>query len=317
LLHFEEWGHGDPAIALHPLALESSAFSGIAQALAARGIRTLAADLPGFGQTPVDDDVRLTPAMMAEQVVELARSLEQPPLLIGYSMGGRVALEAALMEPDTFRGVVAAASFLPWKRARWAMEWMRHLDPRWAEGLRLEVAWPAIKRVTERIESIPQLEHDWLARAGVRCAYYLTCPATRVALLNAAREMCLDPGSGPESLWQRMPQLEIPTTFLWAGRDGLIPKHHWDLVSETIPWAGQLEVPCSGHFVSGAHFRCMRHAIALAVCQTLEAERGERNPRQRTLSPCLSDVVEFTEEVALASPDPAPDASLVAQGGSH
>ena len=317
MLHYEEWGHGDPAIALHPLALESSAFAGFAQALAVRGVRTLAADLPGFGQTPVAEDARLTPAFMAEPVIELARSLERPPLLIGFSMGGRVALEAALMEPGTFRGVVAAAPFLPWRRWRWGMEWMRHLDPRWAEHVRLERAWPVIKRITERVEAIPRLEHDWVARAGIRCAYYLTCPATRIAFLNAAREMCLDPGFGPESLWQRMPELDVPTTFLWAGRDGLIPQHHWDLVSDALPWARQLEAPCSGHFVSGAHFRCMRHAIVLAVAHTLEAERGEPGPRERTLAPCLADAEELDHEVPAASPDPAPARAANATGGSR
>ena len=88
VLHYQEWGSGDPVIALHPLALESSAFAGVAGALSARGLRTLALDLPGFGRSPAPD-APLTPAVMAEPVIELARTLERPPLLLGMSLGGR------------------------------------------------------------------------------------------------------------------------------------------------------------------------------------------------------------------------------------
>jgi pimeloyl-ACP methyl ester carboxylesterase len=307
LLHYEEWGQGDPVIALHPLALESAAFAGVAEALAEHGLRTLAVDLPGFGKTPNPDDEPLTPARMAEPVLELARSLERPPLLIGLSMGGRVALEAALMEPELLRGIVLVAPFLPWRRWRIGMECMRRVDPRWAESLRLEKAWPLMKRAANVIESRPDLEHDWLARAAVRFIYYSSCPATRVAFLSAVREMALDPPFGPDGLWTRMRQLDLPTTFLWAGRDALIPRRHHGDVAAALPHAPQIEVGCAGHFVSGAHFRCMRHGIALAVVRTLELEKeregGEPSgaPGLVTLAPCLVGAPD-PEEPPAASP---------------
>ena len=72
-LHYQEWGQGDPLIALHPLALESTAFAGLGAALARRGMRPLAADLPGFGKTPAPEGP-LTPARLADAVLELVRS---------------------------------------------------------------------------------------------------------------------------------------------------------------------------------------------------------------------------------------------------
>ena len=316
-MHYEEWGAGDPVIALHPLALESSAFAGVARTLADRGFRTLAADLPGFGRTPAPDRP-LTPAYLAEPVLELARSLERPPLLIGMSMGGRVALEVALAEPRAIRGVVLVAPYLPWRRWRTAAGLARWLEPRWAERLPLEKAWPLLKRVTETLEGMPQLEHDWLARASVRVIYYSSCPATRVAFLSAAREMVLDPAFGPQGLWTRLPHLKVPATFLWAGRDALIPRRHMGDVEATLPSADNLEVACAGHFVSGAHFRCMRHAIALAVARTLSTEHdgADRRSRRgaRTLAPCLSEAGDLDEEASAASAEPAPAAAT--PGGS-
>jgi pimeloyl-ACP methyl ester carboxylesterase len=318
VLHYQTWGAGDPVIALHPLALESSAFAGVADALARQGLRTLGVDLPGFGLSPADD-APLTPARLAVPVLELARSLERPPLLVGMSLGGRVALEAALAEPKAFRGAVLVAPFLPWRRWRPAFALLGRLEPRWGERVPLERTWPLLKRVAAALESLPDLEHDWLARASVRVIYTLSCPATRVSFLSAVREMALDPTSGPRSVWTRLPRLALPATFLWAGRDALIPRDHVRRLDGVLPRADQLEVPCSGHFVSGAHFRCMRHAISLAVARALDATPRDAVRRERrgarTLAPCLVGASRLDEEGA--EPEPLPGAARAggARGG--
>jgi hypothetical protein len=58
---------------LHPLGLDSSGFEGFGRVLARRGLRTIAADLPGFGRTPAPD-LPLRPDVLAQPVIELARS---------------------------------------------------------------------------------------------------------------------------------------------------------------------------------------------------------------------------------------------------
>ena len=130
--------------------------------------------------------------------------------------------------------------------------------------------------------------------------------ATRTALLSATREMALDPRFGPHSVWTRLPRLALPTAFVWAGRDALIPRLHIRDVARVMPAADHLEVPCSGHFVSGAHFRCMRHAITLTVTRTLEAQRAGADPHERvgasTLAPCLADTGEVDAGAAAAEP---------------
>jgi pimeloyl-ACP methyl ester carboxylesterase len=313
LPHFEEWGAGEPLIALHALALESSGFSGVAKSLSRRGLRTLAVDLPGFGRTPAPDG-RLTPARLAEPVLELARKLERPPILLGHSLGGRVALEVALRDPGAVRGVVLVAPYLPLRGYRLFLDMARHIDPGWAERLPLERLWPVLKRVAERLEARPHLEDDWLARATVRVVYYSTCPATRAAFLSASRELALDPATGPDSLWSRLEHLEVPATFLWAGRDALIPRSHHAGVGDALPSAHHVESPCAGHFVSGAHFRCMRNAIVTAVMRTIDAADHHR-PRVQgasahTLAPCLADLHDLEE------PTTGPVAQLPIQAGS-
>ncbi len=267
-MHFQVYGEGDPVIALHPLALESTAFAGVGRGLARRGLRTLAVDLPGFGRTPAPDRP-LTPAVLAAPVIDLARDLrdagERAPLLLGMSLGGRVALEAAFTAPELFRGVTLVAPYLPWRGHRWALNGARLLRPELAERIPLERVWPILKAISGVIESRPGLEEDWLARASVRVVYYWSCAATRRAFLSAARELALDPARGPRGTWTRLRQLGLPTAFLWCGKDALIPATHAARVAEVVPAAHQLELGCSGHFVHGRHFQCFNHAVAQAV----------------------------------------------------
>jgi len=142
-MFYQTWGSGRPVIALHPLALESTVFAGVATFLDAHGMRTLAADMPGFGRSPAGN-APLTPARLALPVIELARSLESPPILLGMSLGARVAIEAALTEPRAFRGLALVVPYLPWNTNRWALSAARLLSPALAERVPLELMWPTL-----------------------------------------------------------------------------------------------------------------------------------------------------------------------------
>jgi pimeloyl-ACP methyl ester carboxylesterase len=289
-IEYREFGEGWPLVALHPLALESSVFVGLAGQLAPLGIRTLAVDLPGFGRTPAPGGP-LTPAILAAPVLELIRSLDRPPILLGMSLGGRVALEIALSDPSAVRGVVGVAPYLPWRRWRALLRTAEWIDPAWAEHLRLERATPLLKLVTGTLDRFPNLQEDWLTRACVRVAYYSTCAATRTSLVSASRELALDPAFGPEGLWDRLEELRVPAAFVWAGRDRLIPHDHAEHVHAALPDAHWIEAACSGHFANARHFRCMQHAMTLAVTRVLEdPERSMRAAQSGGphLSPCLA-----------------------------
>lgn len=297
-MYFQEYGGGDPVIALHPLALESTAFAGVGRSLAKRGLRTLAVDLPGFGRTPAPDRP-LTPAVLAAPVIDLARRLhdagERAPLLLGMSLGGRVALEAAFTEPELFRGVTLVAPYLPWRGHRWLLGAARMMNPDVAERVPLERIWPILKRISGVIESRRGLEQDWLARASVRVVYYWSCSATRRAFLSAARELALDPARGPDGTWTRLRHLELPTAFLWCGKDALIPAGHAAHVADVMPAAQQLELACSGHFVHGAHYRCFDQAVARAV-GVVDAQAARPGRRRSSAPPARIDCACLADE---------------------
>jgi pimeloyl-ACP methyl ester carboxylesterase len=101
-LHVRESGDGDRvAILLHGMMGSSESWWRVAPALADRGYRVLAMDLPGHGHSPRDPC--LTVERAAAAVTETARNRggSTPALAIGHSYGGLV-LAAALpaLRPD-------------------------------------------------------------------------------------------------------------------------------------------------------------------------------------------------------------------------
>jgi pimeloyl-ACP methyl ester carboxylesterase len=278
MLHVQTWGEGRALIALHGLGLESSCFAGLGQSLARRGICTLSADLPGFGRTPAPEGP-YTMRSLVDPVIELATELGDPPLLLGMSLGGRVALEAALCAPNAFRGVVLVAPVLPRHQPRWAVGAARLLSPRLAERIPVEAAWPLLKRLAEQRESHPEIEEDWLTRIAKRTIYYISCPATRAAFVSAVRVMAEDPASGPESVWTRLPSLAPPAAFVWGARDRMIPPKLEQDVAELLPGALQVRVPCAGHYRNGPHFRCHIEAMAEAAFRIDARSSGSKRRR--------------------------------------
>lgn len=308
-LHRREWGSGQPVIAMHPLGLESSAFEGFGQALRRRGMRTIAIDLPGFGRTPAPD-APLTAAVLAAPVVALARSLDTPPVVLGISMGGRVALEAALEAPDAFRAVVAIAPYLPWRRFRFLLEAARLVSPALADWMPLEAVWPALRWLARGFETLPYLRDDELAQAGARLVYFLSCPATRAGFLSAAREMALDPAFGEHGFWTRLPRLAIPAAFVWGERDQLVSLRFSGSVARTCPQAAQVLLPCVGHWVNGPHHRCLAEAVAGLTTRLLHGGPDEACVRH-------ASGAEFLVRRCIVERGDAVADAVLGEGGRH
>ena len=109
-LHFNDFGDGaqdGPAIIiLHGLFGSGRNWASFAKHFSATH-RVLTVDLRNHGSSPWNDEMGY-PAM-AEDVVELiaVKNLVKP-VLLGHSMGGKVAMTAALSQPDLLAGLILA-----------------------------------------------------------------------------------------------------------------------------------------------------------------------------------------------------------------
>ncbi len=106
-LHAEEKGHGSALLLLHGFTGSTASMRETALRLADRH-RVVSVDLPGHGRSDAPADMRAYGMeACAEQLAEVLDGLGiERTHLLGYSMGGRVALGAAALQPARVRSAV-------------------------------------------------------------------------------------------------------------------------------------------------------------------------------------------------------------------
>lgn len=107
---------------LHGFAGCADDWAEIAERLRAEGFASVAVDLPGHGSTGVPDDAdRYTAGSVVRDLATILDALGIPAAhWVGYSMGARVALRAALDAPERVRSLVleSASTGIPDPHAR-------------------------------------------------------------------------------------------------------------------------------------------------------------------------------------------------------
>jgi 2-succinyl-6-hydroxy-2,4-cyclohexadiene-1-carboxylate synthase len=210
--HVHEGGvaHALPALFLHGFMGQGGVWLPTINQLQDR-IQGVALDLPGHGRTTANLE-KLDFDPLADAIAAFAiRHFERPPLLIGYSMGGRIALHTALRYPDQFAGLVLESTTAGIEdrdeRAR-----RRDLDRRrgedlvkrgmeaFLEGWYTQPIYASLADRPELIESILHKKAD-------------NDPARLAAVMER-----LSPGRQP-SLWHLLPLWRKPALIVAGERD--------------------------------------------------------------------------------------------------
>ncbi len=120
-LYTREWGEGDRvAVLIHGIFSSSGNWRRLGPALADKGYRAIAVDLPGHGQSPRAESYSLD--LLADSVLESVPS--RPEVAIGHSLGG-LTLSAAVERLAPQRAIYVDPAFAP-PRLSW---WQRRLTP--------------------------------------------------------------------------------------------------------------------------------------------------------------------------------------------
>lgn len=105
-LHVERRGSGPPVVLLHGFTGDGTTMGGLAQRLEADA-EVVVPDLVGHGRScsPVDERNYSVDAMAAHVAAIGEEAIGGPFHLVGYSMGGRVALTLACRRPELLRSL--------------------------------------------------------------------------------------------------------------------------------------------------------------------------------------------------------------------
>lgn len=103
-------GRGRPVLCVHGLGHDAWDWTPFFVRCTNRAAVT-AIDLPGFGlaDKPADDAVAYDMSLFVEAILAAAAQAPEPPVVVGSSLGGHIALMAALQEPEAFAKLVLAA----------------------------------------------------------------------------------------------------------------------------------------------------------------------------------------------------------------
>lgn len=208
--HVDVAGVGEPLVLLHGFSGCGANWQPHAEALAAR-FRVVTADLIGHGQTDSPDDPeRYVMERAAADLVAILDALDMPSAhLLGYSMGGRLALYTALAYPTRFNRLILESA-----------------SPGLKTAAEREARIASDEALAQRIEGqgIPAFADYWTSLP----LFATQSPEVRerlhdrrlrnnsVGLANSLRGM----GTGAQpSLWERLPELQMRTLLLCGALD--------------------------------------------------------------------------------------------------
>lgn len=205
-------------VALHGWGRSSVDFD---RALA--GMAATAIDLPGFGASPAPDRV-IGAAGYAERVAPLLEELPTPPVIVGHSFGGRVAVALAADRPELVGGLVLTGVPL-----------LRLTPPRRPPfGYRLA-------RTAHRIGVLPDAWMESLRRRRGSADYRAAEGVMREVLVKAVNE----------SYERELAALAGPVRLVWGADDTEVPPAVAERALELLSGAdGHLRVvPGVGHLL--------------------------------------------------------------------
>lgn len=215
-----------PVLAVHGFGTSGyRTFRHVADQFARAGIPLYAIDLLGFGESDVVD-ATYSLSLYGRLLRDFADAVAlERPVLMGHSMGGKVATAAAVDFPERFGGLmlVNSGGFAPvermlpfiarswWARQLLAQDWFYH------RVLPLTALGPILQ--TEE------------SRAQLRM------------LRNSHSELDLK----RTGYLKRLPELHLPALILWGARDRVLPRSTPYRMQRYLPHAHLRLIPDAGH----------------------------------------------------------------------
>jgi pimeloyl-ACP methyl ester carboxylesterase/predicted lipid carrier protein YhbT len=241
---------GDPdapaVVCLHGLGATAASLLPVVLGLA-DNYRVIAPDLPGFG----DSDAprwRYRANDFGQWFSAFLRAVGvQRTHVIGNSLGGRVALEAALVAPDRVDRLVLLCPAPALRRLRQFVPVVRLLSPELAR-MRVPLSHRAVVGGIRLMFSRPdRLPDSWYDAGADEFVRVMRDWPHRRAFYATLRQIYVEEPFGTRGFWTRLTRITAPALFIWGARDRLVPASFAKHVTTALPNSQSLVLPDCGH----------------------------------------------------------------------
>jgi 2-succinyl-6-hydroxy-2,4-cyclohexadiene-1-carboxylate synthase len=249
--HVESAGTGAPLLLLHGFSGSSANWQPHVEEFAAH-FRVVTVDLLGHGQTdsPADAE-RYAIEHAAADLMAILDALDLPSAhLLGYSMGGRLALYTSLAYPARFSRLILESASPGLKTAA---ERQQRIEADEALARRIEgQGIPAFADYWTNLPLFATQPPDVRIRLHEQRLHN-----TASGLANSLRGM----GTGAQpSLWERLPELTLPTLLLCGALDAKFAAINAEMHA-LIPGSTLAVIPDAGHTIHAEQPDCFRTKV--------------------------------------------------------
>jgi len=243
-----------PVLLLHGGGQTRNSWGTTLGAVAAKGWRAYAVDLRGHGQSEWAADGDYTLDAFAGDVLAISRALEQPPALVGASLGGIASLAAIGEHTDeaVARALVlvdVAPRIEEQGRMRIGAFMLEHMETGFASLEEVADAIQAYNPHRPRPSDLGGLQKN-LRRGDDDRWYWHWDPAFiggRLGSPDETRSSIVD----PERLGKAARALTIPTLLVRGRVSDLLSEEGAQELLELVPHAQLVDVAGAGHMVAG------------------------------------------------------------------
>lgn len=247
-------GQGAPVVFLHGLAEDRATWAGHLGAVTSRPC--FAYDLRGHGETSIGN-ADATLEQLGEDLLGFLRAVCGPATVVGFSLGGTIALWAAAHDPDGLIVDVVAIGSSSVVGRQAAEFYTQRIDlagsvssPAFREALRGDTA-AGLHRATDVLDEITDAR---MRAVGEGLGY-----------INAALAMR---ALNQTPLTPQLSQIRVPVHVVGGSDDAFCPMRASQIILDALPGADYHEVADAGHLMSVDN----PQGVATVLTTTLRSE---------------------------------------------
>ncbi|HEY2165763.1 MAG TPA: alpha/beta fold hydrolase [Jatrophihabitantaceae bacterium] len=267
-LSFQQAGplDGEPIVLLHGLASDSGTWDRAIPGLAERGLRVIAIDLLGHGESDKPATGYLLDDFAASLQAFLVAVDIPSATLCGHSLGGAIAVHFGFHYPEQVRRLVLVSSG---GLGREVHPMLRFAALPGAPALLGAAMRPRLIRLYRRprLHRALRLTEDNLVNLR-RAGHALGDVPGRRAFFASLRGVIEPAGQRGSFIEMKYLAQHVPMLIVWSERDGVIPLAHAHAVKEHVPDSRLVVFPGGGHEPHRRHADDFAEAVAAFVRDT-------------------------------------------------